>query len=349
VWFLAVALCIARFHRLLRHVRPAPPEVLAQAEGLARKMGLARCPRVALVPGPVPPMVWMVVGRPAVFLPADLIGRLEAPERASLLAHELAHLRRRDHWVRWLELVAQGLYWWYPVVWFARRQLHVHEEECCDAWVVGEVPPRSYAVAILRTIDFLAEPAALPAMASGLGRVAALKRRLTRILCGGAPKRLGVAGRLALLALALGVLPLLPTATPTEAAAPEPEPAPEVAPVETSAPEPRQRTVTVQYAAALRLAELMVTPRPGGPALGPAALSAVAFSPDGIRVAVAGEDGSVQVRDAASGDITLTLHGHAGPVNCLAFSPDGESLATGSSDRTVKLWDLADGRERATA
>ena len=60
-----------------------------------------------------------------------------------LLLHELAHLKRRDHWVRWLELVVAGLYWWHPVVWWARRALREAEEQCCDAWVVWAMPDRS--------------------------------------------------------------------------------------------------------------------------------------------------------------------------------------------------------------
>ena len=38
--------------------------------------------------------------------PARLIDRLGADERAALLTHELAHVARRDHWVRVLELLA---------------------------------------------------------------------------------------------------------------------------------------------------------------------------------------------------------------------------------------------------
>jgi beta-lactamase regulating signal transducer with metallopeptidase domain len=342
VWFLSVAACVLRFHRQLRHARPAPPELEEQARELAARMGLARCPRLALVPGPVPPMVWMVVGPPRVFLPAELLASLDASERASLLAHELAHLRRRDHWVRWLELAAQGLYWWYPLVWLARRQLQSHEEECCDAWVVGEVPARSYASAILQTLDFLAGAPPVPATASGLSRVAALKRRLVRIMGGGVPKRLTVVGRLALLAVALGVLPLLPTAAPTEAAAPEPVSV-EPTPAE-PAPSPDRPSRWYMLRAERRF-ELVAVPRPAEILPTPAALLAVAYSPDGTRLAVASEDHSVEVRDAATGAVVFPIRGHEGPVNCLAFSPDGGTLATGSSDRTVRLWDVADGRE----
>src|SRR5262249_44539898 len=147
---------MVRFRRLLRHARPAPAELQARAAELAARLGLTHCPAVALVPGSVPPMLWMAVGRPTGYLPADLLEKLDPSERETLLAHELAHLRRRDHWVRWLEFVVQGVYWWYPLVPLARRQMQVHEEECCDALVVGVLPARSYAAAIVRTLDFLA-------------------------------------------------------------------------------------------------------------------------------------------------------------------------------------------------
>jgi len=34
------------------------------------------------------------------------------------------------------KIVVIGLYWWHPVVWWALREIHEAEEQCCDAWVV---------------------------------------------------------------------------------------------------------------------------------------------------------------------------------------------------------------------
>ena len=78
------------------------------------------------------------------------------------------------------------------------------------------------------------------------------------------------------------------------------------------------------------------------------AVYAVAFSPDGKRLATASLDGTAIIWDAATGNELLTLTGHAGEVFSVAFSPDGKRVATGSNDRTAKVWDAATGRELLT-
>jgi len=62
-------------------------------------------------------------------------------------------------------------------------------------------------------------------------------------------------------------------------------------------------------------------------------------SPDGTRIASAGEDWTVKVWDAQHGDLMLTLKGHTDDVRCVTFSPDGQRLASSGDNSFVLFWD----------
>ncbi len=77
----------------------------------------------------------------------------------------------------------------------------------------------------------------------------------------------------------------------------------------------------------------------------PAAVSAIAFSPDGKTIASGAWDQTVRLWNVADGKEIRSFTGHHGEVECVAFAPNGKSIASGGWDKTVRLWDAADGRE----
>jgi WD40 repeat protein len=70
---------------------------------------------------------------------------------------------------------------------------------------------------------------------------------------------------------------------------------------------------------------------------------AVAWSPDGKRIASASYDKTVQVWDAADGGHVYTYREHTDDLFTVAWSPDGKRIASGGQDGTVQVWDATDG------
>jgi WD40 repeat protein len=75
-----------------------------------------------------------------------------------------------------------------------------------------------------------------------------------------------------------------------------------------------------------------------------AAVNAVAVSKDGKRLASAGQDGTVKVWNAISGNLLWNLQGHKGAVYHLAFNPNGRRLASSGQDGTVHVWNVETGK-----
>jgi len=172
------------FRRVLGDAQAPPSGLCRIAECVARRIGLRRVPEILVLPIRLSPLVWCMGGRPRVILPSELLERLGPDAQEAILAHELAHVRRKDHVVRLLELLATMVFWWHPVVWWARRELRDLEEQCCDAMVLDRAPhgTRAYAIALADTLDFLSEaPVVVSAAATGAKPAVSLARRIAML------------------------------------------------------------------------------------------------------------------------------------------------------------------------
>jgi beta-lactamase regulating signal transducer with metallopeptidase domain/multidrug resistance efflux pump len=181
------AIRVRRFARGVRRSRsPAPSWLQDEISDLAGSLELRRPPRVAIVEGALPPMVWSTL-RPTLLVPQRIVDTINPSQRRLLLLHELLHVRRGDHLIRWFAVAVLALYWWNPIAWWIVRRLQNAEEECCDAAVLFYYPQQSesYGEALLAVSEFVS-CGSLPASALSIGveRKNHLKRRMTMILNG---------------------------------------------------------------------------------------------------------------------------------------------------------------------
>jgi beta-lactamase regulating signal transducer with metallopeptidase domain len=87
-----------------------------------------------------------------------------------VLAHELAHLKRRDLIWGWLPEVARLVYWFHPVAHWTVRQVRLERELACDQVVMvalGHSAP-AYAETLVRVVSLFSSPARLSNTVAGL-------------------------------------------------------------------------------------------------------------------------------------------------------------------------------------
>ena len=208
-----------QLRQILVTSEPASGAITSRVAELSRQLGLRRAPPTVEVMDRVPPMLWAFLGSARLILPSDLLARLDSAETDTLLAHELAHLSRRDHWVRHLELAALGLFWWNPVAWWATRRVRRAQELCCDQRVAELLPGhrRAYADTLVETARFLSGrqlPLGSPARA--MADMRQMKGRIHMIMNHAPNRELSLITKLAaatILVAALALTPIL-TATP---------------------------------------------------------------------------------------------------------------------------------------
>jgi beta-lactamase regulating signal transducer with metallopeptidase domain len=208
IWLAIAVGRLARFHFALSDASLPSDELQRLADDVAAKLGVPRY-RVRVTSGRLSPMVWPV-GRPTIVVPQNLLDILSEPELRAILTHEFAHLRRKDHWVRWLEFVVTAIYWWHPVVWYVRRKTQQAEEWACDAWVVQSNPAaaKEYASALFQAVQFATEtlrPA--PVLASRVTSGGDLKERIENVLNAKWNAEMSKRSRKGLWILALCILP----------------------------------------------------------------------------------------------------------------------------------------------
>jgi beta-lactamase regulating signal transducer with metallopeptidase domain len=199
---------VLRFRRLFARGKPAPAVITDQVRRLASALGV-RPPVTLSVPGITSPFVWGGF-RPRMLWPERLAERLSAESVQCVIAHELAHLRRRDHWVAWLRLAAGCIWWWNPIAWYVLSRLRHNAELACDAWVLWVLPEgrRAYAEALIEVTQQVSRTGTpAPALGMGGGPRLAFEQRLTMIMRDRVCCRVPLTRLVAIGCLALAALP----------------------------------------------------------------------------------------------------------------------------------------------
>jgi GWxTD domain-containing protein len=142
--------------------------------------------------------------RPCLLLPADLAAKLQPSELDAVLAHELAHICRRDNlWAAAVRLVVCA-FWFHPLLWWLERRLLIERETACDEQVLASGADASdYLSGILKVCRLAYAGAHGYAGATGSN----LKQRMEQIMSTNLTRSSSMTARAAIGSLlAIGVL-----------------------------------------------------------------------------------------------------------------------------------------------
>ncbi len=157
-----------------------------------------------------------VVGlwRPLLLVPSGVEDDLTPRQLAAVLTHELCHIRRRDNLTAAVHMVVEGVFWFYPVVWWIGSRLVDERERACDEEVLrtfGE--PQTYAEGIVNVCRrYVESPLVCVSGVSGSN----VKNRIRDILINRAVAKLSVAKKAVLAAVGVAAVaaPILAQSVP---------------------------------------------------------------------------------------------------------------------------------------
>jgi HEAT repeat protein/beta-lactamase regulating signal transducer with metallopeptidase domain len=125
--------------------------LIAELEQLTHDAGLRRRPRLTSTTRISSPIA---LGAAEICLPESALTELDLEQQRSMLAHELAHLARRDPvWLAFASLVERVM-WFQPLNRLARRGIATSAEFLCDEWAVRRT---GSGVALARCLAQVAE------------------------------------------------------------------------------------------------------------------------------------------------------------------------------------------------
>jgi bla regulator protein BlaR1 len=161
--------------------------------------------QVRAVPGVMEPSVigWLT---PVLLVPSNITAQLSPEQLKAIVAHEMAHIRRRDNLTSAIHMIVEAVFWFHPAVWWIGTRLVDERERACDEEVLRSGnEPIVYAEGMLQVCKtYLESPWRCVSGVTGSD----VKKRVHAILLGSLARDLNFAKKLLLAAAAASVLAL---------------------------------------------------------------------------------------------------------------------------------------------
>lgn len=195
-WLTIAGAKLVRRLRMMRRMRtlavagaqPRDPAIVSLLEDLASRLGV-RVPRLAVLRGCPGGAALVGVRRPTLLIEADILHGLDPEELEGLLAHELAHVRRRDNLLALIVGVVRDALFFVPGGRWVQRRLCVERELAADQVAVNATQrPGALASGLLKALDAHQPRGACAAFAAPAGIVGRVERLVGPAPAGGSAR-----------------------------------------------------------------------------------------------------------------------------------------------------------------
>jgi ankyrin repeat protein/beta-lactamase regulating signal transducer with metallopeptidase domain len=138
---------------LKRQRKRLPDKLQSEIEKLFSGLSMGISPNLWLVEGIGQPFVWGML-RGGIYLPANFVKVNNTEHLKGVISHELSHVLRFDAAVNLLQVVAQAIFWFHPLVWWANKRIRAEREKCCDEMAIAHLNTKvkNYSRAIVETL-----------------------------------------------------------------------------------------------------------------------------------------------------------------------------------------------------
>jgi beta-lactamase regulating signal transducer with metallopeptidase domain len=180
---------IARLRR--RDATPVNDELLELCTDIQQALGLYRVVRYCKSLHLDAPAVigWF---RPVVLIPVKTLTGLTEAQLSTILAHEIAHIRRFDAFFNAFQVLAEVVLFYHPAVWWLTKRVRTERENCCDDIALAYCGnPSEYARALTLMAEWRQAPSLVLAanrgpLAARIGRLLGLNDTRTDLRSAGA-------------------------------------------------------------------------------------------------------------------------------------------------------------------
>lgn len=172
---------LATLGRLRRAAQPIQSGFIHELKDrTAKEMGLPRTVALVASPERFVPMTWGVL-RPVILVPAH-IADWPVERLRLILAHELAHVRRRDAAIDLAAQIAWSICWFNPLAWWGLSRLRLEREKACDDVVLGLSERATQYAETLLTVVRDASCRSVPSAALLMARPGQVEDRVRSVL-----------------------------------------------------------------------------------------------------------------------------------------------------------------------